>query len=62
MGTSQINQGTQQFFNNLGSAITNDIGAPGNLINSVSGLINGLSNFIPVIGIVAGLYIISTKL
>ena len=62
MGTTASNQGAQQFFNNLGSAITNDIGAPGNLINSVSGLINGLSNIAPVIAVVAGLYIISTKM
>ena len=62
MGTQQSNQGAQDFFNNLGRSITNDIGAPGNLINSVSGLITGISNIAPILAVVAGLYIISTKL
>ena len=62
MGTAQSNQGAQDFFNNLGSAITNDIGAPGALANGVSNLLNGIGNMVVPICIVAGLYIISTKL
>ena len=62
MGTAQSNQGAQDFFNNLGSAITNDIGAPGALANGVSNLLNGIGNMVLPICIVAGLYIISSKL
>ena len=62
MGTAQSNQGAQDFFNNLGNAITSDIGAPGALANGVSNLLNGIGNMVLPICIVAGLYIISTKL
>ena len=62
MGTAQSNQGAQDFFNNLGNAITSDIGAPGALANGVSNLLNGIGNMVVPICIVAGLYIISTKL
>jgi len=62
MGTAQSNQGAQDFFNNLGSAITSDIGAPGALANGVSNLLNGIGNMVLPICIVAGLYIISSKL
>ena len=62
MGTAQSNQGTQDFFNNLGTAITNDIGAPGALALGVSNLLNGIGNMVLPICIVAGLYIISSKL
>jgi len=62
MGTAQSNQGAQDFFNNLGNAITSDIGAPGALANGVSNLLNGIGNMVLPICIVAGLYIISSKL
>ena len=61
MGTAQSNQGALDFFNNLGSAITNDIGAPGALANGVSNLLNGIGNMVLPICLVAGLYIISQK-
>ena len=57
------NQGAQNFFNNLGNAITSDIAAPGALASGISGLLsNGLSGIILPISILAGLYIISQKL
>ena len=62
MGTAQSNQGTQDFFNNLGSAITNDIGAPGALANGINNMLSGIGNMVLPICIVAGLYIISSKL
>jgi len=62
MGTAQSNQGAQDFFNNLGTAITNDIASPGNIALGVSNLLNGIGNMVLPICIVAGLYIISSKL
>ena len=57
------NQGAQNFFNNLGNAITSDLGAPGALASGISGILsNGLSGIILPISILAGLYIISQKL
>ena len=61
MGTAQSNQGALDFFNNLGSAITNDIAAPGNIALGVSNLLNGIGNMVLPICLVAGLYIISQK-
>ena len=59
---NESNQGAQKFINNLGYAITSDLGAPGALTNGISGLLsNGLSGIILLIGILAGLYIISQK-
>ena len=57
MGTAQSNQGAQDFFNNLGSAITNDIASPGNIALGVSNLLNGIGNMVLPICIVAGLYL-----
>ena len=61
MGTAQSNENAANFFNNLGNAITNDIGAPGALANGVSNLLNGIGNMVLPICLVAGLYIISQK-
>ena len=62
MGTQQSNQGAQDFFNNLGHAITSDIGAPGALANGLNSLLtNKISGLLLPIGILAGLYIISHK-
>ena len=62
MGTAQSNQGAQDFFNNLGSAITNDIGAPGALANGINNMLSGIGNMVLPICIVAGLWVISSKL
>jgi len=62
MGTAQSNQGAQDFFNNLGNAITSDIGAPGTLANGINNMLSGIGNMVLPICIVAGLYIISSKL
>ena len=61
MGTAQSNENAANFFNNLGNAITSDIGAPGALANGVSNLLNGIGNMVLPICLVAGLYIISQK-
>ena len=62
MGTQQSNQGAQDFFNNLGHAITSDLGAPGALASGLNSLLtNGISGLLLPIGILAGLYIISQK-
>ena len=62
MGSQQSNQGAQDFFNNLGNAITSDIGAPGALANGINNMLSGIGNMVLPICIVAGLYIISSKL
>ena len=62
MGSQQSNADTATFFNNLGTAITNDIASPGNIALGVSNLLNGIGNMVLPICIVAGLYIISSKL
>ena len=57
------NQGAQNFFNNLGNAITSDLGAPGQLASGLNSILtNGISGLLLPIGILAGLYIISQKL
>jgi len=62
MGSQQSNADAANFFNNLGTAITNDIASPGNIALGVSNLLNGIGNMVLPICIVAGLYIISSKL
>ena len=63
MGTSQSNEGAAKFFNNLGSAITNDIAAPGNIANALSNTLNsGIASLLLPIAVIAGIYIISQKL
>ena len=55
------NQGAQNFFNNLGNAITSDLGAPSALASGISGLLgNGVSGLILPIGNLACLYTISS--
>ena len=39
MGTTASSQGAQTFFNNLGHAITSDLGAPGELASGISCLL-----------------------
>ena len=53
MGTAQSNQGAQDFFN---------IGAPGARANGINNMLSGIGNMVLPICIVAGLYIISSKL
>jgi hypothetical protein len=62
MGTQQSNEGAQRFFDNLGNAITSDLGAPGALANGISNLLsNGLTGLILPIALIGGIYIISQK-
>ena len=49
------NQGAQNCFSNLQSAITSDVGAPGALPNGFSGLLsNGISGLLFPFAVVAG--------
>ena len=62
MDMTASNQGTQTFFNNLGHAITSDLGAPGALASGLNSLLtNGRSGLLLPLGILTGLYIISQK-
>ena len=63
MGTKQSNEGAQNFFNNLGNAITNTFAAPGQLSQGITSLLsNPLSGLmLPIMGLGA-LYIISQKM
>ena len=62
MDMTASNQGTQNFFNNLGHAITSDLGAPGALASGLNSLLtNGRSGLLLPLGILTGLYIISQK-
>ena len=57
------NQDAQNLFNNLGKAITSVLAEPGPLASGNSGLLSsGISCLILLIGLLAGLYIISPKL
>ena len=62
MGTAQSNENAANFFNNLGNAITSDIGASGNIANALSNTLNsGITSLLLPIAVIAGIYIISQK-